>query len=223
LFKKSELLGQAEQAQGQAKQVVDQAEQAQGQAKQVVDQAEQGHVFNIANYTIFGEPQTIAKLRELTANSTTLHNLDCKVSVGPVVWNQNKSILTDDETQTRLIYSSDICDGALSFKTYKNEAKKNFIRKKGNTHPLLVINRGYGVGDYKFDYCLIDGTFEYLVENHLICIICSESMTAEQQIALYKQIILSLTSIKTREFIGLYFGNGAINTAELNHILPIYI
>ena len=31
-----------------------------------------------------------------------------KVSVGNVVWNQHKKILTDDSSKTRLIYSSDI-------------------------------------------------------------------------------------------------------------------
>ena len=36
-------------------------------------------------------------------------------------------------------------------------------------------------------------------------------------------LIRSLNNKKTAEFIGLYFGNNAINTTELNCILPIYI
>jgi hypothetical protein len=32
----------------------------------------------------------------------------------------------------------------------------------------------------------------------------------------------SLENEKTIQFIKLYFGNNAINTTELNHILPIY-
>jgi hypothetical protein len=41
-------------------------------------------------------------------------------------------------------------------------------------------------------------------------------------IALYKKILLSLDDERTTEFIKMYFGNNAINTTELNNILPIY-
>jgi hypothetical protein len=45
------------------------------------------------------------------------------VSVGSMVWNQHKDSLTDDETKTRLIYSSDIESGTL-IKKYANTAKR---------------------------------------------------------------------------------------------------
>ena len=35
---------------------------------------------------------------------------------------------------------------------------------------VLLINRGHGVGNYKFEYYLLDDTIEYLIENHLIYI-----------------------------------------------------
>jgi hypothetical protein len=39
---------------------------------------------------------------------------------------------------------------------------------------------------------------------------------------MYKKIMSSFENEKTKEFIKLYFGNSAVNTTELNYILPIY-
>lgn len=181
------------------------------------------YVIKKREYTIFGTKDNINKLNELYKNSVSLHYLDFKVSVGNIVWNEHKENLTDDSTKTRLIYSSDIKNNELIITKYNNKAKKNYITKKGQTNPLLVINRGYGNGEYKFEYCLIDIDYEYLIENHLICINYIKTETREKIIELYKNIIKSLQDPRTHEFISLYFGNNAINTTELNYILPIYI
>jgi len=174
------------------------------------------------NYTIFGTPDNIKKLKKLYINSKTLHDLNFDVNVGTVVWNQCKSILTDDESKTRLIYSSDISNNQLQIKKYKNSAKKNYIDKEGICVPLLVVNRGYGIGNYNFEYCLINEDFDYLIENHLICIKYRGVIEKDELIELYKKIIGSLKTKKTKSFIDTYFGNSAINTTELNHIVPIY-
>ena len=161
-------------------------------------------------------------MRELYKDSTTLNKLNFSVSVGNVVWNQCKKILTNDAKKTRLIYSSDIVDSKLVVKEYSNKEKKNYIDKTGTTDVILVINRGYGVGDYHFNYCIIDVDYPYLVENHLICVKYCSSKTKTELLELYNNIIQSLKNKKTTEFINLYFGNNAINTTELNCILPIY-
>jgi hypothetical protein len=147
------------------------------------------------------------------------------------VWNENKALLTDDPQKTRLIYSSDIKNNTLSIKKYANSDKKNYINKRGTNEPLLVINRGYGVGNYNFEYSLIncsgggsddsgsDDIKEYLIENHLICIRCECDADKDKYIQIYK----SFGDERTAEFIKLYFGNNAINTTELSYILPIYI
>jgi tRNA1(Val) A37 N6-methylase TrmN6 len=179
-------------------------------------------LFNDENI-IFGTPNDINQLKLLYENSTTLSKLNFNVSVGNIVWNQCKEQLTDDNTKTLLIYSSDIKNNTLSIQQYSNEEKKNYINRQGNTNPLLVINRGYGVGKYKFEYCLIDGGTEYLIENHLICIKYNSPIENNELIHLYQKIIQSFNNQKTMEFIQLYFGNNAINTSELKNILPIYI
>ena len=180
-----------------------------------------GYVLNYEGNYILGNPMIIDKLRDLYAGSTTLSQMGCRVFVGTVVWNQNKAILTNDATKTRLIYSSDIKDNELVLQKYANKEKKNYIDKAGCNEPVLVINRGYGVGNYKFEYCLIEGGFEYLIENHLICVKCD--LGNEGAVSMYEKIISSLENPKTIEFIKLYFGNNAINTTELAHIVPFFI
>ena len=177
-------------------------------------------------YTAFGRPEDITKIKSLYEDTlfptTNLRALGFKVSVGNVVWNQCKTILTNDNSKTRLIYNSDIVNGELRMRTYRNEEKKNFINQEGGESPVLVVNRGYRAGTYNFEYCLIEGGFKYLIENHLICIKYVEEIEDEELIELYKKIITSLEDPRTSEFIRLYFGNNAINTTELNEVLPIY-
>lgn len=180
------------------------------------------YVLEKNGFTIFGPEKQIKELTTLYEDSKTLYNLGFRVSVGKVVWNQCKSILTDDKTKTRLIYSSDIVNGELSMKKYKNKDKKNYIDKPGIHKPMMILNRGYGVGKYCFNYCILDGSITYLIENHLICIEYKKKIIKNRLMTLFHKIEKSFQNEKTNKFISLYFGNSAINTTELANILPIY-
>ena len=179
-------------------------------------------VLEVNGYTVFGAKDNIKKMKTLYKKGESLDTLGFNVNVGTIVWNQVKDELTTDDTKTQLIYSSDIKNNELKPKTYSNPAKKNYIEREGRTSAVLVINRGYGTGKYSFEYCIIDGKKEYLIENHLICIRPKITVENDELIEKYKQIIKSLENEKTSEFIDLYFGNNAINTTEMNHMLPIY-
>ena len=180
------------------------------------------YCLHMRGIVLFGTSNNINKCKDLYAGSTTLKQLDFSVNVGNVVWNQCKPILTNDPGKTLLIYSSNIKNNKVEIQTYANLEKKNYIDKPGEKTPLLVINRGYGVGQYSFDYCLVDIDKEYLVENHLICIRYNKAIDKPELITLYNKIIESFKNKKTAEFISLYFGNNAINTTEICEILPIY-
>ena len=171
----------------------------------------------------FNTLNNITEINRLRQNSTTLNDLGFTVNVGTCVWNQEKEILSDDDKETLLIYSSDISDNTLSMKKYKDDEKKNYIKKEGINGPLLVVNRGYGKGDYTFSYCLIDIKKPYLIESHLICINKNKKMSNKTLMEMYNKIINSFNNPKTVEFIKLYFTNDAINTYELENILPIYL
>lgn len=174
------------------------------------------------DFTVFGTANNILKINQLYQNSTTLCKMGFEVNVGTVVWNQVKSELTSDPSKTLLIYSSDIKNKKLQIQNYSNPDKKNYINRTGETKPLLVLNRGYGKGKYKLEYLLIEGGFEYLIENHLVCIKYSEYISSGSLVKLYKKIMKSFQDPRTNQFIELYFGNNAINTTELCNVLPIY-
>jgi tRNA1(Val) A37 N6-methylase TrmN6 len=179
------------------------------------------YVLERSNYTLFASKTNCAKLKTLLLNSTSLEALGFKVGIGSVVWNQCKDLLTNDASKTRLIYSSSIENNKLCLQSSNNIEKKNYITKKGIIGPMIVVNRGYGVGNYKFNYCLINENYEYLLENHLITIEFKEA-PHEELLNLYKKIITSLEHSNTLEFVAIYFGNNAINSTELSKILPIY-
>ena len=180
------------------------------------------YVLQRSNYTLFASKTNCAKLKTLLLNSTSLEALGFKVGIGSVVWNQCKDLLTNDVSKTRLIYSSSIENNNLCLQSSNNTEKKNYITKKGIIGPMIVVNRGYGVGSYKFNYCLINENHEYLVENHLITIEYIKDLPREELLNLYKKIITSLEDSNTLEFVAIYFGNNAINSTELSKILPIY-
>ena len=177
----------------------------------------------LKDFVIFSLQETRNKIIQLYTKSTTLWDMGFKVIVGNVVWNQYKDILTDDDTKTRLIYSSDIIDNKLSIQKYKNVEKKNYINMEGITKPIIIVNRGYGVGEYKLNYCIINEEKPFLIENHLIVIEPINEIPHDLLISEYNKSISSLNNEKTNEFIHIYFGNNAINTKELNHIVPIYL
>lgn len=179
-------------------------------------------VIKRGGYTIFNTKEKVKRIKELYEGSKSLNEMEFRVHVGNIVWNQHKDILSMDENDTRLIYSSDIKDKKLINKAYKNVEKKNYIKKGGNNELMIVMNRGYGVGRYNFDYCLIDIEKDYLIENHLICIRYEKDIEKDKKRELYGKICDSFEDERTKEFMELYFGNGAVNTTELREIIPIY-
>ena len=178
---------------------------------------------SINNDIIFNTPSNIRLITDLYKDSVSLYSIGAEVSVGTVVWNQCKDILTDDDTQTRLIYSGDIKTNKLEEVNYKDPSKKNYIMKDGHTGPMLLLNRGYGKGKYTFAYCLVDMDTPYLIENHVISIRIRGALSTERLLERYNKIIESFCNDKTKVFVDLYFGNNAINTTELKYVLPIYM
>jgi adenine-specific DNA-methyltransferase len=182
---------------------------------------------NLNNSVVFGVPKNVTAIKKLWVGGKSLDELGFNVSVGSIVWNQCKAELVDDTSKTRLIYSSDLSGSVFKpeyVKTYQNPDKKNFIMRDGKTEPVLIINRGYGNGDYNFQYSLVEGGFPYLIENHLICInyVGGDVLSDDVLKTMYRDIIKSLNDKRTKKYISLFFGNNAINTTELQYMVPIY-
>lgn len=181
------------------------------------------YIYNNNGNILFNTPENITHIKKLYDNSTNLKDLNLSVKVGNTVWNQCKDILTDDCKFTRLIYSGDIKNNKIELTEYKNDEKKNYIMRKGESEPVLVVNRGYGVGNYNFNYSIIDLEHEYLIENHLIIVKSNDNLTKEELLTKFHMITKSFNDKRTKEFIQLYCCNSALNTTELQNVLPIYL
>tara|TARA_A100001015_G_scaffold321050_1_gene449851 strand:- start:172 stop:1482 length:1311 start_codon:yes stop_codon:yes gene_type:complete len=176
----------------------------------------------INNYCIFNDQNNINFMKKLLNNSKSLYSLGFDVKVGNIVWNEKKNLLTDDSSKTILIYNANIKNNKFEIQEFKNINKKNYINIKGKKDTVLLLNRGYGKGNYIFNYYIADLDQEYLIENHLIYIFHKKITDKNKLIEYFNIIIKSFQDERTKNFISIYFGNNAINTNELKHILPIY-
>ena len=200
------------------------------------------------DYYLFNTKDNISKMKETINGSTTLNKLGFTVFNGNFVWNQEKNKLTNEANNVRLIYSGDIKNNKIQEldideikekwddlkNKYKSEPKKSLKDKIDKKHyvsnhgikPLsglmLIINRGYGNAKYKLNYALTDNLEEFYLENHILGIKYNNEISKEKLLKKYNMIISSLNNHKTHEFIDMCMGNNAMNTTELEHLLPIF-
>ncbi len=187
-------------------------------------------ILTLNNQIIFNDDKQ--KLINLSEKSKTLDELNFKVLNGTVVWNYQKKYLTDDSKETLLIYDTNLENNEFNIVNFKNEQKKQYILTDGYTEhftePCIAITRGYGNGDYKFNYALINfkENKEYVLENHILWIkykdIINNDKDKNKVINKLKKIMKSFANPKTKEYIETFSGNNALNTKELQFILPIY-
>jgi adenine-specific DNA-methyltransferase len=173
-------------------------------------------VLERSGFTFFNTPCTMDRIKTLYKGATTLQALGFKCSVGSVVWNQVKEKLTEDSSQTRLIYSGDMKNGHVVEKKSNNPAKKKYIHQQGTLTRVLLIERGFGKGTYRFDFCWVEEKKPFLIENHLLCI------TSDNPQADFSILTKSFQDPRTLEFIQAFFANNAMNCAEVENVLPIF-
>lgn len=162
-------------------------------------------------------------LRELLSGSTTLSRLGLSVKTGTVVWNQRKSILTDNSNSTLLLYNSNLTkENTIKTMDFNNDEKKQYINMDGVNDIIIVVNRGNGNSAYNLNYALVDGSKKYLVENHLN-MIYSNHLIGEARKKMFDNIINSFKNPKTGQFIKAFLGNNGLSKTELETIFPIYI
>ena len=182
-------------------------------------QKDQRYVVPIGGrHLILPEYDTIHKI--LSRPHTTIHRLGARVQTGAIVWNQVKTILTDEESSdtSPLVYDHSITDTGLNLTIRsKNEQKKRFVKKTGvSANPLdcesIVIRRGYG-NTFRFRYAMAPpGVYG---ENHVNMVTGSPDGL--------RQIYTSLGDTDTLLFGKIVFGNGSVSKSELEHVLPIFV
>ena len=158
-----------------------------------------------------------AELQECIRGASTLRNLGFSVKTGEVVWNQEKKKLTNEAAGAeRIIYTSNIGeDGALTFAPLRGE-KKQYIRgfqKETVCGPAIVVSRGYG-NNYSFQWALVPAGTRFYGENH-VNVITGPPASIDR-------VVASFRSERTRVFIQMFVGNGALSKTELETIFPIF-
>ena len=119
----------------------------------------------------------------------------------------------------------------------KVSIKKRIKKGEVVVGPFCIVPSGTMIdtlGYSGMDFCILDtehGPLDMQTITDLILVakgtgvdpIVRVGENNERLIDMYKKIINSFENSRTEEFIKLYFGNSAINTTELNYILPIYL
>ena len=158
------------------------------------------------------------ELSELVKDTKTISELGLKVKTGDVVWNQNKEILAD--SGTLLIYNTNIVDGKLVLNNIKSKEKKQYIKgfhKTPISGKAILVNRGYGNIDYKFNYVMVDMK-EFYAENH-VNMILPKTKKSEKNLDLVKK---SFEDKRTEEFLKKFIGNGAMSKTEIEKVMPVF-
>jgi type I restriction-modification system DNA methylase subunit len=180
----------------------------------------------ISDTLFFNSNANISKLNLIKSN-INLNSLECSVKVGNVLWNEHKDKLyssnhTSKKDKVRLIYNTDINNGKITTNTNDNN-KKGYIdnaqlKKKPQSGPLLIVNRGYGTGKYKFEYAIYNSKIPVFFENHVLII----TPPHKNDLQLLENIKKSFDDKRTLSFIETIFTNNAINVHEMEYIIPIY-
>ena len=171
-----------------------------------------------------------AKLHVLFEGSTTLQKMGLFVKTGSIVWNEHKPLLSEDSSQTLLLYNSNISNkNTVEIKTFKNGEKKQYINLETLKYEpasgcCIVVNRGNGNSAYKLNYALIQLDTKYIAENHLNVIdFIDKDISHEKKTEVFHKIVASFKNAKTQEFIELFLGNNGLSKTELETIFPIYV
>jgi tRNA1(Val) A37 N6-methylase TrmN6 len=161
------------------------------------------------------------ELNKLTEETKTIEKLGLYVKTGDVVWNQEKDKLSTDGTL--LIYNTNIVNNKLVLNNIKSKdnKKKQYIKGFHKT-PIkgraILVNRGYGNVEYKFNYVCVD-IKEFYAENHVNMILAKDDTTVKN-LALVEK---SFEDERTSKFIQMFVGNGALSKTEIESVLPIFI
>jgi hypothetical protein len=89
------------------------------------------YIHHINNYCILGTRENICKIKRLYEGSKTLHDLGFKVSIGNVVWNQEKTLLTNEAKDYDYELSNELLELLLDrfVRGIKNVNINNLLKK----------------------------------------------------------------------------------------------
>lgn len=165
-------------------------------------------------------------LIRLYEGKKSLKELGFHPETGSIVWNQHKDSLTDNRSETLLIWSDNIKDSLDLKVKRKNPQKKQYINLKSGISPLkgpaIVVNRVVGsVGKGSLRAVFIEANQEFVAENHVNVI--RETKPGSHTREEWHKLLSQLISSETGESVQKLTGNSQISSTELNYLIPLYL
>lgn len=143
------------------------------------------------------------------SNLTTLEEQGFKVKVGNIVWNQKKSILSDNENDNFLVYSHNINIDNISLTNRNNNLeRKQYIKTDITYKNCIIIPRTISK---KIKYSLILNNEKYVFENHTLLILNDDidkllNFYNKLKLGEYNDILLSFfnsSNLSTKEILSI--------------------
>ena len=147
--------------------------------------------FIMENYSIFKE-------------SKTLKDYNFNVSIGEIVWNQNKDILTDDISENVLLYSSNIEYDNIQIES--NRGRKQYIMGKNIKYKNCIIFTRTISKKIKFHF--IRDNKRYIFENHILVL-------TNPSLDLLEQFYKNLKNGLYNELLQSFFNSSNLTKGEL--------
>ena len=185
------------------------------------------YIFKKNGITIFTERPN--HLLNAFKGKKTLKELNYSVKTGRLVWNQNKSLLTNDpEAGTLLIWAKNITSTGL-----KLHLKDKLQYVKSNNHdigPAIVVNRIVGsIGNSQLKAAMISEGVRFIAENHVNVIYPPDKneqlnfilANGKNSNISLEEITSQLNSKEKIDLLQYLTGNTQISKNELESLFPI--
>ena len=162
-------------------------------------------------FYIDGENYFIMENYDIFKNSKSIKEFGFNVSIGEVVWNQKKELLTDDSNENTLVYSGNIKYDGLDFIS-KNRGRKQYIIGQNVKYRDCIIFTRVVSKSIKFHF--IRDNKNYIFENHVLVL-------TNKDISLLEKFYDSLKSGIYNDLLHSFFNSSNLTKSELLS-LPFY-
>jgi len=190
------------------------------------------YIFKKNGILIFSEGANY--LKKIFKNKITLKDLNFSVRTGKLVWNQNRNILTHNQSEgIPLIWAHNIQEKGLKFPLYKEDKPQYVKIKNYDTGPAIVVNRIIGsINSIKLKAAVIPPGKKFIAENHVNVIYPPSKISQlsfgfvnnSRQINLsLERVAKQLSSKENLEALKNITGNTQISKTELESLFPISI
>jgi len=168
-------------------------------------------------------------LKEKFDGRFSLQELGFSVKTGRLVWNQNKTLLTNNlKGSIPLIWSHNITSDGLKIPIIKNKKPQYVKTNDFDIGPAIVVNRITGAASKaNLKAAIVPRGMKFIAENHVNVIYPQEKQTQfslfdnyENKISL-EDIVEQLTSPEALNIIQNITGNTQISKTELEFLFPI--